>query len=308
MNIVYLKYAMTVAQAGSLTKAAEELYIAQPNLSRAIKEFEKELGITIFDRNSKGIKLTPDGELLVKAGKKILREIDDAEEEIRGRRARKTVFAVSGPYADYIAAAFAAFTEQLQTEARCEAFYVETAPRNVIANITDRGYKTGIVRYAAHRDRFFKDMLAEKGLRHEMLAEFNKVLLVGKKSPLAAPESVSVKDLAGFTEIAPYDLSVPGMLPDDVRKEELTENVSRRVFVSDRAVRLEIIAENPAAFMWTAPVTERTTARYGLVQVRCADGAMVCKDMLVYPEDYKLTRLDNAFIDALCTAKRKYLG
>ena len=47
MNIVYLKYAMTVAQAGSLTKAAEELYIAQPNLSRAIKEFEKELGITI---------------------------------------------------------------------------------------------------------------------------------------------------------------------------------------------------------------------------------------------------------------------
>ena len=62
MNIVYLKYAITVAKAGSLTKAAEELYVAQPNLSRAIKEFEKELGITIFDRNSKGIKLTADGE------------------------------------------------------------------------------------------------------------------------------------------------------------------------------------------------------------------------------------------------------
>ena len=45
MNIVYLKYAVTVAKAGSLTKAAEELFVAQPNLSRAIKELEKDLGL-----------------------------------------------------------------------------------------------------------------------------------------------------------------------------------------------------------------------------------------------------------------------
>ena len=42
MNIVYLKYAAAVAKAGSLSKAAEELAVAQPNLSRAIKELEKE--------------------------------------------------------------------------------------------------------------------------------------------------------------------------------------------------------------------------------------------------------------------------
>ena len=60
MNIVYLRYAVAVAKAGSLNKAAEELFIAQPNLSRAIKELEKELGIVIFDRNSKGITLTHD--------------------------------------------------------------------------------------------------------------------------------------------------------------------------------------------------------------------------------------------------------
>ena len=71
MNIVYLKYAVTVAKAGSLTKAAEELFVAQPNLSRAIKELEKDLGITIFDRNSKGIRLTSDGEKLVSDGKRI---------------------------------------------------------------------------------------------------------------------------------------------------------------------------------------------------------------------------------------------
>ena len=75
MNIIYLKYAVEVARIGSLSKAAEALYVAQPNLSRAIKELEKELGITIFDRNSKGMSLTPDGEKLIQYGKKILQQM-----------------------------------------------------------------------------------------------------------------------------------------------------------------------------------------------------------------------------------------
>ena len=57
MNVIYLKYAVAVAKAGSLNKAAEELFVAQPNLSRAIKELEKELGTVIFERTSKGISL-----------------------------------------------------------------------------------------------------------------------------------------------------------------------------------------------------------------------------------------------------------
>lgn len=92
MNIVYLKYAITIAKAGSLSKAAEELFIAQPNLSRAVKELERELGITIFDRNSKGITLTEDGERLIGQGRKILEQIEEVEEEFREKRGKKTVF------------------------------------------------------------------------------------------------------------------------------------------------------------------------------------------------------------------------
>ena len=62
MNVIYLKYAVAVAKAGWLNKAAEELFVAQTNLSRAIKELEKELGSVIFERLSKRISLTPDGE------------------------------------------------------------------------------------------------------------------------------------------------------------------------------------------------------------------------------------------------------
>ena len=55
MNILHLKYAVEVAKAGSLSKAAEALYMNQPNLSRAIKELEASLDITLFGRSAKGV-------------------------------------------------------------------------------------------------------------------------------------------------------------------------------------------------------------------------------------------------------------
>ena len=62
MNLLHMKYAVEVARTGSINRAAEQLLIGQPNLSRAIKELESSLGVTIIKRSAKGMKLTPDGE------------------------------------------------------------------------------------------------------------------------------------------------------------------------------------------------------------------------------------------------------
>ena len=63
MNILHLKYVVCIAENGSINKAAEELHVAQPNLSRVVREMENELGIQFFRRSSRGMMLTPDGEL-----------------------------------------------------------------------------------------------------------------------------------------------------------------------------------------------------------------------------------------------------
>ena len=80
MNIMHLKYAIEISKTGSINKAAENLYMAQPNLSRAIKELEASLGITVFDRTPKGMIPTPDGEKLLQYAKKILSEVDELED------------------------------------------------------------------------------------------------------------------------------------------------------------------------------------------------------------------------------------
>ena len=61
MTLTQLHYVITIAETGSMNKAAELLYVAQPSLTNAIKELEKELGITLFFRNGKGVTLTNDG-------------------------------------------------------------------------------------------------------------------------------------------------------------------------------------------------------------------------------------------------------
>ena len=65
MNILHMRYAVEVAKYGSINKASEKLLIAQPNLSRSIKELEAELGITIFDRSTKGMMLTLEGQRFI---------------------------------------------------------------------------------------------------------------------------------------------------------------------------------------------------------------------------------------------------
>lgn len=77
MNILHLKYAVEIAKTGSLNKAAENLYMGQPNLSRAIRELEAGLGITIFERTPRGMVVTPDGEAFLQYAVRILAQIDE---------------------------------------------------------------------------------------------------------------------------------------------------------------------------------------------------------------------------------------
>ena len=79
MNLLHIRYALEVAEVGSINKAAERLIIGQPNLSRAIKDLETSLGIKIFQRSARGMTLTPEGEVFAEYAKKILKQVDSLE-------------------------------------------------------------------------------------------------------------------------------------------------------------------------------------------------------------------------------------
>lgn len=86
MNLLHFKYAIEVNKTLSINKAAENLFMSQPNLSRAIKDLEETLGITLFKRTYKGILVTAEGEEFLKYAKNILAQVEEVEGMYRNRR------------------------------------------------------------------------------------------------------------------------------------------------------------------------------------------------------------------------------
>ena len=298
MNLVHLKYAVEVAETGSINKASEKLYVSQPNLSRAIKELEASLGVTIFDRSAKGMVLTPDGEVFVRYARSILRQVDAIEEVFSKGTTEKKKFSISVPRASYVTDAFAEFSKLLDKDTPVEIFYKETNSMRSMKNILQDEYKLCIIRYAEGYDKYYKSTFDEKGLTYELITEFQYVLLMSKNSKIAENR----------IEIAHADPYVPSLPLSEVKKEELPDNSQRRIFVFERASQFELLSRNPDTFMWVSPIPQELLDRYGLIQRVCPENTRKYKDVLVHRKDYELTELDNTFIEQLVKAKRKTFG
>jgi DNA-binding transcriptional LysR family regulator len=301
-----MKYAVEVAKVGSLNKAAETLLIAAPNVSRSIKELEADIGISIFERTTKGMELTPEGEEFINYAKGILNQIDEVENFYKKGSAKKQKFSISVPRACYISEAFSQFSKSLSKEA-AEIFYKETNSQRTIRNMLEHDYNLGIIRYAENYDKYFKAMLEEKGFCYEMVTEFSYSLIMSADNPLSQKETITFDDLTDFIEIAHADPYVPSMPLSKVVKEELPDNIDRRIFIFERASQFDLLSNNPETFMWVSPAPESLLKRYNLVQKKCVDNKKIYKDVLIYKNGYKLSKLDRQFITELCESKRKYL-
>ena len=100
---------------------------------------------------------------------------------------------------------------------------------------------------------------------------------------------------------------MPSLPLSKVVKEELPDNVNRRIFVFERASQFELLSRNPETFMWMSPLPQDLLERYQLVEKICAENTRVYRDILVYLSKDHLTELDRQFIAALSETKQKYL-
>ena len=308
MNLLHMKYALAVAETNSINKAADRLIVGAPALSRAIKELENNLGVTLFERSARGMFLTPDGELFVRYARKILKQVDDIENVFKKGTTAKRQFSISTPRASYIASALAEFSKRLDPKSKTEIFYKETNAYRVINNILHEDYKLGILRYCERYDGYYKAMMNEKGLAGELITEFEYTLVTSEESPLNKSQGIKFEDLKDYIEIAHADPYVPSLPQTEVKKDELFVHEGCRVFVFERASQFELLSKNKNTYMWVSSIPKDLLKRYNLVECEFNGNARRYKDVLIHREDYTLSDLDRMFIEELVSSKRKVFG
>jgi len=308
MNIAHLRYAIEIKKTKSINKAAENLFMSQPNLSRAIKDLENSLGIAIFNRTSKGMTVTEKGEEFLQYARKILTEIDEIENLYTGKHINNQEFSISVPRASYIAHAFSEFVKNIDITKKAEIFYKETNSLKAIKNILQRDYKLGIIRYCEVYDKYFQSMLFDKGLKSEQISSFHYIVLMSKYHPLAKKQNLTIKDLEDYIEIAHADPYVPSLTITEIKKEELPENINRRIYVFERASQFNLLSNVHTTYLWGSPIPEELLKKYDLVSKDCCKNDKVYKDVLISKKGYNFTELDMKFITEITKAKRNILN
>ena len=112
MTLAQLRYVITVSQVGTLSEAAKRLYISQPSLTNAIKELEKELGITIFIRTNKGVILSRQGEEFLGYARQVIEQTNLIEEKYLQDHNIKHEFCISTQHYSFAVEAFVSLIKE----------------------------------------------------------------------------------------------------------------------------------------------------------------------------------------------------
>ena len=203
MQLQQLEYVMEVVKRGSINKAAETLFVTQPNLSKAIRNLEVELGIQIFDRNNKGVFLTDDGEKLCEYGRSILSQV-----ELISRIAQKkerSILSISAYPVPLTVRALSRFYN-LHKEREVGIKMMEYRMERVVEDVTNLAAEIGVIHYNNHQSKEIQHLLRFKNLELHHIAKDTWYVYVSKHSPFYDCKEVSMHQMKDYASVrAPDD-------------------------------------------------------------------------------------------------------
>ena len=298
MNLTHLKYIVEVERQGSITKAASVLYMGQPNLSKAIREMELEVGITIFKRSAKGVVPTEKGQEFLRYAKAIIVQMDKMEQLYKDNGEQRCDLKIITPGWDYIACAIGEFAKKLPRAEQTDIKFGEAGALRAINAVIECEYDLAVISCELSQESFFTALGYERELRTQELFTYSTEILMSKSNPLAAHDPVTAEQLTPQTEITHVGSDIPGISAVLQIQPTHSAGSKRHITADDRRTCLGLLKSVPQTFMYTPPVPDEVLRGSGLVRRKIAP-ERTCRDILICRSSYRMTPADQKFLEEI---------
>ena len=299
MTLQQLKYVTTIANIGSISEAAKRLFVSQPSLTKAIKELEKEMGITIFDRTNKGITVSKEGERFLGYARQVLEQAALLEEQYKSQSGGKKQFSVSTQHYSFAVNAFV----ELLKGAGIDQYDVslrETQTYEIIDDVAHMKSEIGLLFYNDFNRPVLEKLIHTNELTFTELFTAHPHIFIGKNHPLANKDVVSMDELEKY----PYISFEQGDHNSFYFSEEIFSTVVRpkHIRVRDRASLFSLLLGLDGYTVSSGVIDEEVNGE-NIISVPLAEEGLMHIGYIINNKMHR-SRLGQEYIQAL----EQYVG
>ena len=238
MTLQQLRYIVTIVNCGSISEAAKQLFITQPSLSNSVRELEKEMGISIFNRSSKGIALSSQGMEFLSYARQVLEQAELLEQHYTNKKPVKRICSISTQHYAFAVNAFANLVSCQNTD-EYEFTLRETRTYEIIDDVKNYRSELGILYINDFNRKVLEKLFKENGLVFHPLLQADPHIFINVSHPLAGRKSVSIQELEPY----PFLAFEQGEQNSFYFSEEILSTIPRKkvIYVSDRATLFNLL-------------------------------------------------------------------
>ena len=299
LTLYTLEHIVEVAKCGSISKAAQNLFLSQPHLSNTIKAAEQELGVSLFRRSAKGMTLTEEGRLFVKEARGILERVQDLQMKIQVKPEASVRTSISITRSYQVNRCVTRFINDYANRDSMVLHVKETNPFQVIEDVYSREAELGILHFFDAQKDYFLNSFRSHNLKYEKHYERKFLIATSKDGELAKMEHIDRNILKKYVAVIYGDYEIPSASYETITKFSDIVLPYKRVYVYDRASAMEILQHAPNTYMWITGLHSDTIKQYQLKLRECSDVNVTDLGYLVYASDKKLSWSTEKLLDKM---------
>lgn len=289
LNTQQLQYLVEIEQAGSISQAAANLYMGQPNLSRLLRETETTLGFSIFERTRQGVRPTERGKQFLLRARNILREAAYME-QLGPNSAVPNQFRICIPRSYAFLNIVQQYLNRLPACVDLDAFVQECDPKKALESLDNNTVTFAVIRFSLDYRAYFEEQASLRKLTFLPLSQETYQIIISQDNPLHGRSILSKADLDGLTEITHNDAFSP------ISQIDLGQN---KLYTKDRMAQLQLLTGLPYAYLCSEPLPKHILDSHGLSQHPCSDSCAKYQNALILNPQCTMSEIETAFLDYL---------